>query len=82
MQSRMNFDMPTRKTRKMIAVEVDRNLILEEYLPKRITDQGLTATAKELGITNSTLGIWLLKMGIRTQRIALAPGDSLEIRRA
>ena len=82
MQSRMNFDIHTRKTRKMIAVEVDRNLILEEYLPKRITDQGLTATAKELGITNSTLGIWLLKMGIRTQRIALAPGDSLEIRRA
>ena len=47
-----------------------------------MTERGLSATAEELGVSKATLGYWLLKLGINVQRIALAPGESIEIKRA
>ena len=73
--------MATRKTRKMLAVEERFRQPLEKILPEMVTEQGLTATADYLGVSKATLGYWLLKLRIDVRRVALAPGDSLQITR-
>jgi hypothetical protein len=72
----------TRKTKKMIAVEEKFHQPLERMLPDMVTDQGLSRTADELGVSKATLGYWLLKLGIEVKRIAIAPGESVEVKRA
>ncbi len=69
-----------RKTRKMAAVEEKFNQPLEKLLPEMVTEQGLSATADYLGVSKATLGYWLLKLGINVRRVALAPGESLEVK--
>ena len=71
-----------RKTKKMIAVEDRLHQPLERVLPELVTDQGLSATADQLGVSKATLGYWLLKLGINVRRVALAPGETLEVKRA
>jgi hypothetical protein len=71
-----------RKTRLMQTVEDRFKQPLERLLPEMINDQGLTATALELEVSKATLGYWLLKLGINVRRVALAPGESLEVKRA
>ena len=71
-----------RKTKKMSAVEERFHQPLERILPEMVTDQGLSATADELGVSKATLGYWLLKLGINVRRVALAPGETLEVKRA
>jgi hypothetical protein len=73
--------MMRRKTKKMIAVEERYQQPLEKMLPPLVTEQGLSATADEIGVSKATLGYWLLKLGIDVHRIALAPGESLEVKR-
>lgn len=70
-----------RKTKKMTAVEDRYHQSLEKILPEMVTDNGLTATADQLGVSKATLGYWLLKLGINVKRVALAPGESLEVKR-
>jgi len=70
-----------RKTRKMKAVEDRFNQSLEKLLPEMVTEQGLSATAEYLDVSKATLGYWLLKLGINVRRVALAPGESLEVKR-
>ncbi len=70
------------KTKKMVAVERRLEKPLEEALPELVTEQGQTATAEQLGVSKATLGYWLLKLGINVQTVALAPGESIEIRKA
>ena len=70
-----------RKTKKMNAVEERFQQPLEKMLPHLVTEQGLSATAVQLGVSKATLGYWLLKLGINVQRVALAPGDSLKVKR-
>ena len=70
-----------RKTKKMIAVEEKFHQPLEKMLPEMVTEQGLSSTADELGVSKATLGYWLLKLGITVRRVALSPGESLEIKR-
>ena len=72
----------TRKTKKMIAVEERFHQPLEKILPEMVTEQGLSATAEQLEVSKATLGYWLLKLGINVRRVALAPGESLEVKRA
>jgi hypothetical protein len=55
---------------------------LERLLPELINEQGLSATALSLDVSKATLGYWLLKLGINVRRVALAPGESLEVKRA
>jgi hypothetical protein len=71
-----------RKTKKMAAVEERYQQPLEKMLPQLVTEHGLSATAEQLGVSKATLGYWLLKLGINVRRIALAPGDSIRVRRA
>ena len=70
-----------RKTKKMSAVEAKFHQPLERILPDMVTEQGLSATADELGVSKATLGYWLLKLGINVRRVALAPGETLEVKR-
>lgn len=70
-----------RKTRLMLKVEEDHGQHLERLLPEMVNDKGLSATAQELGVSKATLGYWLLKLGISVRRVALAPGETLEVKR-
>ncbi|MDA1348172.1 MAG: hypothetical protein O3A47_04795 [Chloroflexi bacterium] len=73
--------MAVRKTKKMTAVEDRFSQPLEKMLPEMVTEQGLTATAERLGVSKATLGYWLLKLGIHVRRVALAPGETMEVKR-
>tara|TARA_Y100000996_G_C22537465_1_gene648794 strand:- start:995 stop:1231 length:237 start_codon:yes stop_codon:yes gene_type:complete len=73
--------MMARKTKKMLAVEERFRQPLEDMLPEMVTEQGLTGTANYLGVSKATLGYWLLKFRIDVRRVALAPGDTLEVNR-
>ena len=70
-----------RKTKLMRTVEDRFNRPLVRLLPEMVNERGLTDTAVALGISNSVLGYWLLKLGITMRRVALAPGETLEIKR-
>ena len=70
-----------RKTRLMQRVETEHQRPLERLLPERVNEVGLSATAEELGVSKATLGYWLLKLGINVRRVALAPGETLEVKR-
>ncbi len=71
-----------KKTKLMAQVERAHNQPLERLLPEMINEQGLTGTAVALGVSKATMGYWLLKPGINVRRVALAPGESLEVKRA
>ncbi len=70
-----------RKTKLMLRVERECGRLLEELLPERVNDVGLSATAEELGVSKATLGYWLLKLGISVRRIAVSPDEVVEIRK-
>ena len=71
-----------RKTKLMQRVEKEFQRPLERLLPEKVNEIGLSSTAEELGVSKATLGYWPLKLGINVQRVALAPGETLEIKRA
>ena len=73
--------MMRRKSKMMIEVEERFQQPLEDMLPPLVTEQGLSVTANQLGVSKATLGYWLLKLGINVQRVALAPGETLEVKR-
>jgi G:T-mismatch repair DNA endonuclease (very short patch repair protein) len=70
-----------RRTRLMQQVEDRHQQPLERLLPEMINEQGLSSTAQALEVSKATLGYWLLKLGINVRRVALAPGESLEVKR-
>ena len=74
--------MMRRKSKKMVAVEERFQQNLEDMLPELVTENGLSATADHLGVSKATLGYWLLKLGINVQRVALAPGETIVVKRA
>ncbi|SUZ95407.1 uncharacterized protein METZ01_LOCUS48261 [marine metagenome] len=65
----------------MQRVEKEHQRPLERLLPERVNEVGLSATAEELSVSKATLGYWLLKLGISVRRVALAPGETLEVKR-
>lgn len=68
-----------RKTKLMQSVEQKYNKPLERLLPELYNEKGLPAMAAELGISKGTLWYWLLKFGINVRRVALAPGEELQV---
>ncbi|MCH8351857.1 MAG: hypothetical protein J4N84_07285 [Chloroflexi bacterium] len=70
-----------RKTKLMAKVELEHQRPLERLLPEMVNEIGLSGTAEELGVSKATLGYWLLKLGINVRRVALAPGETLEVKR-
>jgi len=71
-----------RKTKLMKRVEDNYQRSLERLLPEMVNEIGLSDTAAELDVSKATLGYWLLKLGINVQRVALAPGETIEVKRA
>ena len=71
-----------RKTRLMRQVEERYQRPLEKLLPEMYNEKGLPAMADELGISRGTLWYWLLKFGIHLRRVAVAPGETLEVKRS
>ena len=70
-----------RKTKLMQRGEKEFSRPLERLLPEKVNEVGLSGTAEELGVSKATLGYWLLKLGINVRRVALAPGETLEVKR-
>lgn len=70
-----------KKTKLMQRVEKEHQRPLERLLPEMVNERGLSNTADELGVSKATLGYWLLKLGINVRRVALAPGETLEVKR-
>ena len=70
-----------RKTKLMQRVEKEHQRPLEKLLPEMVNERGMSSTADELGVSKATLGYWLLKLGISVRRVALAPGETLEVKR-
>ena len=70
-----------RKTKLMQRVEKEHQRPLERLLPEMVNEYGLSTTAEELGVSKATLGYWLLKLGRNVRRVALAPGETLEVKR-
>ncbi len=70
-----------RRTKLMQRVEDSHQRPLERLLPEMVNELGLSVTAQELGVSKATLGYWLLKLGINVRRVALAPGETLEVKR-
>ena len=71
-----------RKTKLMLRVEEEYQRSLDGLLPEMVNEKGLSVTAQELGVSKATMGYWLLKLGINVRRVALAPGETLEVKRA
>ena len=69
------------KTKKMVIAERKLRRPLERALPEMVNEVGLTGAAKRIGVSKATLSYWLLKLGIEIRRVALAPGEEIEIRR-
>ena len=70
-----------RKTKLMQRGEYDHQRPLERLLPELVNELGLSEPAAKLDVSKATLGYWLLKLGIDVRRVALAPGETLEIKR-
>ena len=69
------------KTKLMLKVEREYQRPLEKLLPEMVNENGLAATATAIGVSNATVGYWLLKLGISIRRVAVSPGEVLEVRR-
>ena len=68
-----------RVTKLMKKVEEKYQRPLRELIPEMLDRHNLTECAEELGVKKSTLGYWLLKLGIHTRRIAVCPEETLEV---
>ncbi len=71
-----------RKTKKMLDVERRLRRPLERAIPEMLNEEGFTETAKLLKLSKATLNYWMLKLGIEVRRVALAPGEEIEIKRS
>ncbi|MXZ90704.1 MAG: hypothetical protein F4W95_05150 [Chloroflexi bacterium] len=70
-----------RKTKLMRSVEEAHGQPLESLVPSLVNEVGMSRAAAQLGVSPATLGYWMLKMGIQYRRVALADGETIEVRR-
>ena len=70
-----------KKTPKMLSVEKRIRRPLERAVPELVNEHGLTGAAKRLNISKATLSYWMLKLGIQMRHVALAPGETIEVKR-
>ena len=68
--------------KKMLDVEKRIRRPLEKAIPEMLNEEGFTETAKQLKLSKATLNYWMLKLGIEVRRVALAPGEEIEIKRS
>jgi|TARA_B110000116_G_C16778369_1_gene556982 hypothetical protein len=65
----------------MLRVEKQFQRDLEKLIPEIVNEKGLSAAADEMDVSKATLGYWCLKLGITVRRVAVAPGETLEIKK-
>ena len=70
-----------RKTRLMRRVEDRYHRPLEKLLPEMYNEMGLPQMAEEMAVSRSTIWYWLLRYGVNLRRVALAAGETLEIKK-
>ena len=68
-----------RKTSLMCRVEDRYRRPLDQLLPDMYNEMGLPRMADELEVSRSTVWYWLLRCGINLRKVALRPGETLEI---
>ena len=68
-----------RKTRLMKQVESRYHKPLEKLLPELYNKRGLPGMSAELGISKGTVWYWMLRFGVNVRRIAVGPGEELEV---
>ena len=71
----------TKKTEKMLQVEKRLKRPLERILPEMVNEHGLTGAARRVGVSKATMSYWMLKLGIQMRHVALAPGETIEVKR-
>ena len=67
------------KSLKMEEIEVRFDQELEVLLPDLVNEHGQGAAAKLLGVSRATIGMWLMRFGIKVHSVALRPGERIEI---
>ena len=69
-----------RKSKKMRQLEHEHGLPMEELLPAML-EQGdiMDDAARALGVSKATIGVWMLKLGIRYERVVLGPGEVVAV---
>lgn len=70
-----------KKTKLMRQAEQRLGEPIEQALPRMIGELGQTGTAHQLEVSKATVGYWILKLGIRTERIAVMPGEEIMVKR-
>lgn len=55
---------------------------LEQELPRKISEAGISGAAEELGVSKTTVNYWILKFGIQIQKVAVSAGEEIIIKRA
>ena len=76
-----NMAIESKKTAKMLGVEKKFKRELEKIIPELVNELELTGAANQLGVGKATLSYWMLKLGIQFRKVALAPGENIEIKR-
>ncbi len=71
--------MARRRTKLMRGVEERYNQPLEKLLPQMYNDMGLPKMAEALKVSRSTVWYWMLLYGVGLRKVALAPGETLEV---
>ena len=72
--------MAMRRTKLRRGVEERYNQPLEKLLPRMYNEMGLPRMAEVLGVSRSTVWYWLLRYGVDVRKVALAPGETLEVK--
>ena len=70
-----------RKTKMMLEVEHKLGEPLEHTIPRLVNESGITHAAQQMGVSKATVNYWMLKLGIRVQRIAITPGEEITVKR-
>jgi len=72
--------MAMRRTKLRRGVEERYNQPLAKLLPRMYNEMGLPRMAEALGVSRSTVWYWLLRYGVDVRKVALAPGETLEVK--
>ena len=73
--------MRTKKTKLMRKAEEKIGQPLERALPRLVDEHGMAGAADVLEVSKATIGYWMLKLGIRTERVAVSPGETIVVRK-
>ena len=73
--------MKIKKTKLMLRIEAKLEQPIEQILPQMISEHGVTETASQLEVSTTTVGYWMLKLGIKIRRVAVPPQQAVIITR-